>query len=66
LETKYNWTESDHKTVGINDINKKYIENKTPYLIYQVKHPFIRQYDEQYWKTTDFKKWTETRFFTPN
>jgi hypothetical protein len=35
-----------------------------PYIIYKNINPFLRQYDEKYFKNSVFTHWTETRFFS--
>ena len=42
------------------------IKSEIPYVLYENKHPFLRQYDEDYYQLTQFNKWTETRYFTPD
>lgn len=34
-----------------------------PYEIYSVSRPFLRNFDENQYKTSVFSNWTETRFF---
>mmetsp|Transcript_34734 Transcript_34734/g.53331 ORF Transcript_34734/g.53331 Transcript_34734/m.53331 type:complete len:178 (-) Transcript_34734:1000-1533(-) len=42
---------------------RKELKQQVPYLIYENKNPFFRQFDEEYYKETKFNRWTETRFF---
>ena len=42
------------------------LKNEIPYVIYENQFPFLRQYDEDYYKLTKFNQWTETRYFTPD
>lgn len=41
----------------------KFINETVPYTFYTNKNPFFRRYTWDYFKTTKFYKWTETRFF---
>jgi len=35
-----------------------------PYTVYKTEHPFIRAYDEHYWRDSEFDSMTETQQFT--
>ena len=43
--------------------NSTDLKVEIPYFIYQNSHPFLRQYDEDYYSQKSFHNWTETRFF---
>lgn len=45
-----------------NDADYKY-HTEIPYYVYQNRNPFLRLYDEAYYHSSKFDRWTETRFF---
>lgn len=46
--------------------DSKELKSEIPYVIYENRYPFLRQYDEDYYSLTKFNEWTETRYFTPS
>jgi hypothetical protein len=50
--------------VDVTDTRKELIKER-PYIIYENRYPFFRQYDDEYYNKTQFNKWTETRYFKP-
>ena len=48
---------SSTNTTGFN------LQSKHPYMIYENKNPFIRQYDQSFLDDSNYVNWTETRFF---
>lgn len=47
-------------------LEAKELKSTVPYVFYTNNYPFFRDYDKQYYKTTKFGEWTETRFFEYN
>jgi hypothetical protein len=45
------------------DCDSEEIHASIPYLVYQNKNPFMRDFDEDYYQGSEYNKWTETRFF---
>jgi len=43
--------------------NKYKYHTEIPYYVYQNRNPFLRVYDEAYYHSSKFDRWTETRFF---
>lgn len=42
------------------------VASEIPYRIYQNKNAFLRTFDEDYWTSSPFSDWTETRTFKPS
>jgi len=43
--------------------NKYKYHTEIPYYVYDNSNPFLRAYDEAYYHSSKFDRWTETRFF---
>lgn len=57
----------DHSKDSSQGKVQRKLRQKVPYNIFKDRHPFLRQYnDEYYYNHTLYSKWTETRFFKPD
>lgn len=42
------------------------VASSIPFMFYRNRNAFLRTFDEQYWKTSPYDEWTETRSFNPS
>mmetsp|Transcript_21579 Transcript_21579/g.33230 ORF Transcript_21579/g.33230 Transcript_21579/m.33230 type:complete len:306 (-) Transcript_21579:1125-2042(-) len=45
------------------ELEGKAIHSTIPYILYQTKNPFLRQYDDDMWAHSNYSTWTESRYF---